>query len=77
MPWRPALPKAGLSRGTECAPMAPLDGKGIQGKVIGDEAGRASGLKMCYAGRNKGTRTLHRAELLSGFSYAMNQPDSP
>ena len=53
--------------------VAELDGKGITVKPIGDEIGRASGIKMCYAALTKGTSTLQTA-LLSA-AEAMNLTD--
>ena len=41
-----------------------LDGKGIQVKLIGNEIGQASGIKMCYAALTKGTNTLQVALLI-------------
>jgi 3-hydroxyisobutyrate dehydrogenase-like beta-hydroxyacid dehydrogenase len=46
-----------------------IDGESEHGKievrVIGDDVGRASGLKMVYAGLTKGTMTLHAAVLIT------------
>ena len=50
-----------------------LDGKGITVKPIGEEVGRASGIKMCYAALTKGTSTL-QAALLSA-AESMNLTD--
>ena len=38
-----------------------LGGKGVSVKVVGQEIGQASGLKMCYAGLTKGTFALYYA----------------
>lgn len=43
--------------------LSELDGKGIVVRLLGDEAGRASGLKMCYAALTKGTGALQTAVL--------------
>ncbi len=43
-----------------------LDGKGIVVKQLGPEVGRASAVKMCYAGLNKGTLALYAAVLTAG-----------
>jgi len=51
--------------GVDTAPMEALDGKGIKVVPIGEEIGRASALKMTYAGLTKGTWTLHTAVLLA------------
>ncbi len=50
-----------------------LDGKGITVKPIGEEIGRASGIKMCYAALTKGTATLQIALLSAAES--MNLTD--
>jgi 3-hydroxyisobutyrate dehydrogenase-like beta-hydroxyacid dehydrogenase len=41
--------------------MTALDGMGIDVRPIGNEIGRASGLKMCYASLTKGTLALQTA----------------
>ena len=51
--------------GADTAPMQALDGKGIKVVDLGPETGRASAIKMCYAGLTKGTWTLHTAVLLA------------
>jgi len=63
-PGRGPVPRFYVS-GADTGPMAALDGKGIAVKAIGAEVGRASGLKMCYAGLTKGTWTLHTAVLVA------------
>ena len=58
----------------KCADIvAELDGKGITVKPLGDEIGRASGIKMCYAALTKGTSTLQVALLSAAES--MNLTD--
>ena len=71
--------------GADTAPMQALDGKGFQVLGLGPEPGRASAIKMCYAGLTKGTWTLHTAvllaaeaqgltaELLAEFEYSQGQ----
>ena len=49
--------------GEHAAVMSELDGMGIIVKQLGDEVGRASGIKMCYAGLTKGTSALQVAVL--------------
>lgn len=51
--------------GSDTGPMEALDGKGFEVIAIGDGAGRASALKMCYAGLTKGTWSLFTAVLLT------------
>jgi 3-hydroxyisobutyrate dehydrogenase-like beta-hydroxyacid dehydrogenase len=41
------------------------DSGGIEVRIVGDAAGRASGLKMVYAGLTKGTLTLYAAVLIA------------
>ena len=45
--------------------MTSLNGKGIEVIGVGSQIGRASSLKMAYAGLTKGTWTLHTAVLLA------------
>ena len=75
--------------GQHAAVLSELDGMGIIVKQLGDEIGRASGIKMCYAGLTKGTSALQvavlslaeslglseelGAELASSQSHAFNQ----
>lgn len=51
--------------GSDLEPMTSLNGKGIEVISVGSEIGRASSLKMAYAGLTKGTWTLHTAVLLA------------
>lgn len=60
--------------GRDTAPMQGLDGKGIEVLSLGPEVGRASGLKMCYAGLTKGTWTLHTAVLLAAEALDLRDP---
>ena len=57
--------------GADTGPMEALDGQGFQVKAIGSKPGRASGLKMCYAGLTKGTWTLHAAVLLAAEAQGL------
>jgi 3-hydroxyisobutyrate dehydrogenase-like beta-hydroxyacid dehydrogenase len=57
--------------GADTGPMLALDGKGFQVKAVGSEVGRASALKMCYAGLTKGTWTLHTAVLLTAEEHGL------
>ena len=43
--------------------MTQLNDMGISIRTLGDEVGKASGIKMCYAGLTKGTTALHVALL--------------
>ena len=50
--------------GPDTAAMTALDGQGITVIDLGDGIGRASGLKMAYAGLTKGTNALYTAVLM-------------
>jgi 3-hydroxyisobutyrate dehydrogenase-like beta-hydroxyacid dehydrogenase len=53
--------------------MAALDGKGIEVRPMGDEIGRASAIKMCYAAGTKGTTALHTALLTAAEALGVSQ----
>jgi 3-hydroxyisobutyrate dehydrogenase-like beta-hydroxyacid dehydrogenase len=57
--------------GPDTTPMEHLDGKGIHVLAMGPEIGRASALKMVYAGLTKGTMTLHTAMLLAAHQLGV------
>ena len=57
--------------GPDTAPVERLDGKGISVLPMGPEIGRASALKMVYAGLTKGTMTLHTAMLLAAWQLGV------
>lgn len=59
-PSKDSAPRFYVS-GPRASLMSELDGKGITVRPIGDEIGRASGLKMCYASMTKGTLALQAA----------------
>ena len=48
-----------------------LDGRGIEVRLMGDDIGRASAIKMCYAGLTKGTMALHAAVLTSAKALGL------
>ena len=58
--------------GSNADAMAQLDGRGIAVKWIGSEIGRASAIKMCYAGLTKGTLALHAAVLTSAEALGLS-----
>lgn len=58
--------------GSQMEAMAQLDGRGIAVKRIGNEVGRASAIKMCYAGLTKGTLALHAAVLTSAEALGLS-----
>ena len=49
--------------GPHASTMSDLDGRGVVVRDLGDEVGRASGIKMCYAALTKGTSALQYALL--------------
>lgn len=59
--------------GPDTAPMETLDGRGFKVVPMGSEVGRASGLKMCYAGLTKGTWTLHTSVLLAAEAMGLSR----
>jgi len=59
--------------GPDTAPLETLDGCGFRVVSIGPEIGKASGLKMCYAGLTKGTWTLHTAILVAAESLGLSK----
>lgn len=50
-----------------------LDATGVEVRVIGSEVGRASALKMVYAGLTKGTLTLYTAVLVAAERLGISQ----
>lgn len=58
--------------GSDADAMCRLDGRGIAVKWIGSEIGRASAIKMCYAGLTKGTLALHAAVLTSAEALGLS-----
>ena len=71
-PGRGAAPRFYAS-GADTAPIEELDGKGIEVKPMGSEVGRASAIKMCYAGLTKGTSALHVAVLCSAAALGVSK----
>lgn len=58
--------------GSDADAMCQLDGRGIAVMWIGSEIGRASAIKMCYAGLTKGTLALHAAVLTSAEALGLS-----
>ncbi len=69
-PARGAVPNIYVS-GPGAAVMDELDGKGIGVPNLGQEIGRASGIKMCYASMTKGTSALRVAMLTAARSLGL------
>ena len=59
--------------GSNAAVLGQLDGRGIAVKWIGSDIGRASAIKMCYAGLTKGTLALHAAVLTSAEALGLSE----
>lgn len=57
-PGRPGSPPRFYASGPDLGPISELDGRGIKVMPVGAEIGRATAIKMCYAGLTKGTTTL-------------------
>lgn len=84
-PATAALPRLYVS-GPDAAAIQVLDNNGIVVKLIGDEIGQASGIKMCYAAMTKCTFALqyalaivaNRLDLLDVLlaEFAFSQPDA-
>jgi 3-hydroxyisobutyrate dehydrogenase-like beta-hydroxyacid dehydrogenase len=53
--------------------MLEINGKGIDVRPLGDEIGRASGIKMCYASMTKGTSALYTAVLLTAQALGLSE----
>ena len=70
-PGRDVTPRFYVS-GSCADAMLELDGKGIVVKNLGNDIGRASGIKMCYAALTKGTSTLHVALLTVAESLGLS-----
>jgi 3-hydroxyisobutyrate dehydrogenase-like beta-hydroxyacid dehydrogenase len=70
-PGKGAKPTRFHVSGADTGPMEALDGKGIRVFPMGPEIGRASALKMAYAGLTKGTMTLHTAMLLAAHQLGV------
>lgn len=58
--------------GTDTSAMESLDGSGFRVLPLGSEVGRASGIKMCYAGLTKGTWTLQTSVLLAAEAMGLS-----
>ena len=70
-PGRDVTPRFYVS-GSCADAMLELDGKGIVVKNLGNDIGRASGIKMCYAALTKGTSTLQVALLTVAESLGLS-----
>lgn len=59
--------------GPDTSVVQELDGKGMVIRHIGDEIGRASGMKMVYASSTKGTFSLHAAVLTTAHAMGLTE----
>ena len=64
------LPRLYVS-GPDTAPAEAIDGEAFEVKPMGAEVGRASAIKMCYAGLTKGTWTLYTAVLTAAEAMGL------
>jgi 3-hydroxyisobutyrate dehydrogenase-like beta-hydroxyacid dehydrogenase len=71
-PGKGAPPRFYVS-GPHAHVMSALDGKGIAVRPVGDEVGRASAVKMCYAALTKGTSALWVALLTAAESLGITE----
>ena len=75
-------PRAGRSAtrlyfsGERAGPLSELEGEGIVVRLLGEEIGRASGLKMCYAALTKGTHALQTAVMTLAESLGLGEEAS-
>jgi 3-hydroxyisobutyrate dehydrogenase-like beta-hydroxyacid dehydrogenase len=58
--------------GPDTSPAMVLDATAFQVVPIGQDIGRGSAIKMCYAGLTKGTWTLHTAVLLAAEAHGLS-----
>jgi len=70
-PGKGAKPTRFHVSGPDTSPMEALAGEGIAVFPMGPEIGRASALKMVYAGLTKGTMTLHTAMLVAAHQLGV------
>jgi 3-hydroxyisobutyrate dehydrogenase-like beta-hydroxyacid dehydrogenase len=59
--------------GPDTSVVQELDGKGMVIRNIGEEIGRASGMKMVYASSTKGTFSLHSAVLTTAHAMGLTE----
>ena len=69
-------PRAGYSprlyvSGPEASILSELDGKGVDVRDLGEEIGRASAIKMCYASVTKGTSALQLAQIAAAEALGL------
>ena len=57
--------------GPEASILSELDGKGIDVRDLGEEVGRASAIKMCYAAATKGTSALWLAQIAAAEALGL------
>ena len=66
-------PPRSYASGPHANIMSQLDGKGINVRVIGDNVGQASGIKMCYAAWTKGSQALWITLLAAAESLGLSK----
>lgn len=67
-----AAPTRFYVSGPDVSPMDVLDGKGMLVKHLGPEIGRASAMKMCFAGLNKGRFSLYTAVMVAAEALGLS-----
>ncbi len=72
-PRRPGVTRFYAS-GTDAADFAQLGNHGLDVRVIGEEIGQASGIKMCYAGLTKGLNALAAEVLVAASLMNLTEP---
>ena len=72
-PGKSDMPVRLYVSGPQARLMAVLAGPEIAVRTCGDEVGRASSVKMCYAAGSKGTNTLHAAALIAAEALGVGE----
>ena len=70
-PGRSGSPPRFYASGPDLGPISELDGRGIKVMPVGAEIGRATAIKMCYAGLTKGTNSLLTAVAIAAESLGI------
>ncbi len=72
-PGKSDMPVRLYVSGPQARLMAALAGPEIAVRTCGEEIGRASAVKMCYAAVSKGTNTLHTAALIAAEALGISE----
>ena len=60
--------------GAQAGLLEVLEGGGLEVRILGEEVGQASALKMCYAGLTKGAQGLYAAVLVAAEALGLSEP---